>query len=486
MNVAAMELDTTRLVSARLVAMATEPYLDVALNMLTFIPVPGLKTFATDKWWRCYVDPVCVHTWSIEVIATVLRHEVRHTLMDHGGRAEQLPVPAALRGEWNKAADATINPDVESAGRARWPFGVVKPSDIPGGHIGLTAYEFYRCLTDSSGQTPPGAGAPGMGREGEGAEGDGDGDAEGAGRSTTAQEGPGSAQGGGEQPDGEGSAGGSTGAAGAAAPAAPRSGGTPTGAPCAGGSAVTGHQGDWELPPPQDDSDAGISNAVAESIRRRTATKVRQHASGKGRGTMPAGMALWAEDFLTPKHDWRKELAARLVRTLSHLPGREDYTYQRPSRRHPQRSGMPLVPGLVVPEPPRVDVILDTSGSMADVIGQALAETEGILKGRANTRIIPCDAAAYATQNVRTTKHLNVIGGGGTDMRVGMKASADLRPRSHVQIVITDMGTPWPHKPYRPMQKVIIVGCTPEPTRPEQRPFWATYVHVPTGQGWPR
>lgn len=461
------ELDATRLVSARLVAMSAEPYLDVALNTLTFVPVPLLGTFATDRWWRCYVDPVCVRSWSIEVIATVLRHEVRHCLMDHAGRAEQVPVPAEFGGDWNRAADATINPDIESSGRASWPFPVVHPGDIPGGRQGLTTDEFYQLLTagrDIQGDPVVGAvqGRPGAGGASSGgSRGSGPGPAGDAGVS-------------GDRAAGDGSAGPGS--------AAARRGTADAEHGCGGGSGVTGVPGWWELPDPGEDAgSSGVSNAVAEAVRRRTATRVRQHAQGKGRGIVPAGMVLWAEDYLTPTYDWRKELAARLIRSLSHLPGREDYTYRRPSRRHEQRRGGPLIPGLVVPEPPRVDAIVDTSGSMADVIGNALAETEGILRNRANTRVLFCDADVYDPQRGRSAKHLTVMGGGGTDMRVAMKRSADLRPRSDIQIVITDMGTPWPAKPYRPQQKVIIVGCTPEPTPEDQRPGWAKYVHVPTG-----
>ena len=55
-----------------------------------------------------------------------------------------------------------------------------------------------------------------------------------------------------------------------------------------------------------------------------------------------------------------------------------------------------------------------------------------------------CDEEAAAPQQVRTISELQLTGGGGTDMRVGIAAALDLRPRPQVVVVLTDGLTPWP------------------------------------------
>jgi hypothetical protein len=75
----------------------------------------------------------------------------------------------------------------------------------------------------------------------------------------------------------------------------------------------------------------------------------------------------------------------------------EDYTYGRPSRRSAS------LPGVVLPSlrrrPPRVCVVIDTSGSVSDAeLGSALLEVAAISRAVGGRRdlvsVVPCDAAA--------------------------------------------------------------------------------------------
>ncbi|NKS71742.1 hypothetical protein GS531_00695 [Rhodococcus hoagii] len=136
-----------KLSAAMIRARQAEPYLATALRAMTLIPAPGTGTFAIDKWWRCYLDPQCVDTWAVEVIATALRHEVRHVMYRHASRAEVLGVARDdERDDWNKAADAPINASVEAAGHAWWPFPVIHARSIPGGVAGMVSEELYALL----------------------------------------------------------------------------------------------------------------------------------------------------------------------------------------------------------------------------------------------------------------------------------------------------------------------------------------------------
>ena len=92
---------------------------------------------------------------------------------------------------------------------------------------------------------------------------------------------------------------------------------------------------------------------------------------------------------------------------------------------------------------------MDTSGSVSDVdLGSALTEVAAITRavgvtGR-NVAVYTCDAAVHPVQNVCRAEELALVGGGGTDLRKGIRAAMARQPRPDVTVVLTDGGTPWP------------------------------------------
>jgi predicted metal-dependent peptidase len=94
---------------------------------------------------------------------------------------------------------------------------------------------------------------------------------------------------------------------------------------------------------------------------------------------------------------WQRVLSSAVRRGVADVAGRVDFTYRRPSRR------AAAIPDVVLPslrQPiPQVAMVLDTSGSMSDqMVGQALAEVSGVLRGlgvgRRRLRVVCCDATA--------------------------------------------------------------------------------------------
>jgi hypothetical protein len=218
----------------------------------------------------------------------------------------------------------------------------------------------------------------------------------------------------------------------------------------------------------------GLPRWLADLLRRQVAQDVITH--GKQPGTVPAGLLRWAEEFLSPKVNWRAVLAAELRRAIAEVSGAVDYSYRRPSRRSAV-AGPVVLPALRRPVP-EVAVVCDTSGSMTeDLLAMVLAEVEGLLRALGlarQVRVLACDTAVAPAQRVSSARQVQLIGGGGTDMGAGIGAAAALRPRPAVTVVLTDGYTPWPEQAPKGMR--VVVGLLGE--RAPEAPAWARAVRV--------
>ena len=218
----------------------------------------------------------------------------------------------------------------------------------------------------------------------------------------------------------------------------------------------------------------GLDAAEADLVRRNVAHAVRE-TGGVGRGSAPQGVLRWAERVLTPPTvSWDRLLRALVRRAVADAAGRTDYTYARPSRRR--------VPGVVLPamRAPSlgVSLVVDTSGSMRAIdLDAAMSETVGVLRSAGVARdrvlILACDAATTVPQRVRSIREVRLVGGGGTDMRVGIAAAQAARPAPQVVVVFTDGDTPWPAVPARARLVCAVIG-NPH----AQTPPWARTVHI--------
>jgi predicted metal-dependent peptidase len=222
------------------------------------------------------------------------------------------------------------------------------------------------------------------------------------------------------------------------------------------------------------DGTGGLPGWQAELLRRQVAQDVLAHA--KQAGTVPAGLLRWAEEFLHPKVDWRRLLAAELRRAVAQVAGAVDYSYRRPSRRAAV-AGDVVLPALRRPVP-EVAVVCDTSGSMTeDLLAMVLAEVEGLLRALGlarQVRVLACDTAVAPAQRVTSARQVQLVGGGGTNMGTGIAAAAALRPRPAVTVVLTDGYTPWPAA--APKGTRVVVGLLGADA--PDAPPWARAVRV--------
>lgn len=154
------------------------------------------------------------------------------------------------------------------------------------------------------------------------------------------------------------------------------------------GSGADGLDRDWDLGP---DGAHGLTDQERDAVRFRVA----QGIVGRP-GNASRGWRRWAEEALHPPQPWR-ELLGAAMRAAATAPGAGDYSYGRPARRSA------AVPGAVLPSlrrtPPRVSVVIDTSGSVSDAeLGSALLEVAAIARAVGGRRdlvtVVSCDTAA--------------------------------------------------------------------------------------------
>jgi len=246
------------------------------------------------------------------------------------------------------------------------------------------------------------------------------------------------------------------------------------------GSGADGQERPWEL---------GSGGAEGLTRLQRDAVRFRVAEGIKGRpGDAPQGWRRWADEAFHPPQPWRQLLGAA-VRSAAGAPGLgEDHSYRRPSRRSAS------VPGVLLPSlhrmPPRVCVVIDTSGSVSDAeLGSALLEVAAISRAVGGRRdlvsVISCDAAAGVAVPLCRAENIELVGGGGTDLRSGFARGLRSRPRPDVIVALTDGQTPWPSTapPCR-----TVVGLFPRPARavneddpdylPDAPPSWARVVTI--------
>ncbi|WP_308295930.1 VWA-like domain-containing protein [Streptomyces sp. ISL-96] len=248
------------------------------------------------------------------------------------------------------------------------------------------------------------------------------------------------------------------------------------------GSGADGLEREWELGP---DGAYGLSKQEQDAVRFRVAQGITARP-----GNAAQGWQRWAEEAFHPPQPWRELLGAAVRSAASGSGAGEDYTYGRPSRRS---AG---VPGVVLPSlrrrPPRVSVVVDTSGSVSDTeLGSALLEVAAISRAVGGRRdlvtVLPCDAAARIVHPLCRAEGIPLVGGGGTDLRTGFARALRAQPRPDVIVVLTDGQTPWPGT--RPPCRTVV-GLFPrrhaarswdedDPEYvPDSPPAWARVVDI--------
>jgi len=234
------------------------------------------------------------------------------------------------------------------------------------------------------------------------------------------------------------------------------------------GSGAHGERRFWELPADdgREGGVPGVDRIKAELVRREVARRIEEKSPYDG--DVPYGWRRWAHATLAPKVDYMASLRHAVRRALRDSTlGRYDRTYRRPHRRQ-ACYGEFIMASFYQPRP-RPGFLIDTSGSMEDTqLARAVSELGGLTRQLgygADVVVACCDAAVHQARKAFTTTQIELYGGGGTDIGVGLRAFIErkLAPID-LLVIVSDCRTPWPREvPPFPVITVRVGDGAPPP-----------------------
>jgi predicted metal-dependent peptidase len=225
------------------------------------------------------------------------------------------------------------------------------------------------------------------------------------------------------------------------------------------GSGAHGERRFWELPADdgREGGVPGVDRLKAELVRRETARRIDDMS--RYAGEISLSWRRWARATLAPKIDYMATIRHAVRRALRDSTlGRYDRTYRRPHRRQ-ACYGEFIMSSFYQPRP-RPGFLIDTSSSMEDSqLTRAVAELGGLTRQLgygAEVVVACCDAAVHNVRKVFSAAQVELYGGGGTDMRVGLRAFIERKSAPiDLLVIVSDCHTPWPEE--IPPFPVIII-----------------------------
>jgi predicted metal-dependent peptidase len=234
------------------------------------------------------------------------------------------------------------------------------------------------------------------------------------------------------------------------------------------GSGAHGDPRFWEVPADdgRDNAIPGVDKLKAELVRREVARQIDQ----KSRYATDVSQAWrrWARATLTPRVDYMASIRHAVRRALRDSTlGRYDRTYRKPHRRQAAYGDF-IMASFYQPRP-RPGFLIDTSSSMEDSqLARAVTELGGLTRQLgygADVVVACCDAAVHNVRKVFSATQVELFGGGGTDLSVGIRAFIDRKVDPiDLLVIVTDCQTPWPAKtPRFPVITIRVGDGAPPP-----------------------
>ncbi len=354
-SVATRRAAAAKLAAARARLILDKPFLGALVLRLPLVEAGHwCKTTGTDAR-KLYYNPQWVDALSSAQTQFALAHEALHCALGHFARRGR-----RVQRIWDLACDFAINPLLLDEG-LQPPLGA-QVLDL---YRGMAAEEIYPCISDTLDS-----------EQFDDHVWDGDDGGQAGGGNGEAQD---QGQGGGAQPPGPSAQAG--GQPQAAEPQADPQSGSASPSPVD----PPDSPGDRQDGPP-----APLSAQQKEQLQQQwqrfmAAAAQRAREAGK----LSGGMSRLLQEALAPQVSWRAALAHYLLQVA-----RDDYSWQRPSRRSDGTAGEPLFPRLRS-HSGDIYVALDTSGSIDNTALAQFAGELNAIKGTLPVRLtlLACDAA---------------------------------------------------------------------------------------------
>ena len=232
------------------------------------------------------------------------------------------------------------------------------------------------------------------------------------------------------------------------------------------GSGAHGEKRFWEVPADQgDERIPGVDRLKAELVRREVARQIDQKSPYST--DVSQSWRRWARATLAPKVDYMATIRHAVRRALRDSTlGRSDRTYRRPHRRQ-AGYGEFIMPSFFQPRP-RPGFLIDTSSSMEDSqLARAVAELGGLTRQLgygADVVVACCDTAVHMVKKAFSASEIELYGGGGTDLGVGIRAFERRTDPIDLLVIVSDCQTPWPAKaPPFPVITIRVGDGIPPP-----------------------
>lgn len=405
-----------RLMAGRIVAQNRWPYMSGVLFALKPVEVTKeeVPTLAVDSGWRLYYCPEFVSDHPVEVLATAILHETLHCVLDHMGRYELVADSKESSAQaWNYCGDAHINKALDDQDM---PWGEFEP-------VRFKQLEQYGVTPDDSTEAAHRKVLNHLKENQTQLDFDSD---------------------------------------------------------C--GSVATGGKRAYEKPA-GDASAPSIGGSEQESVKDVLAIEVNRR---KGLGEEVGDTLVdWASGRLSPVVDWRKHLGVVMRSSFAVASGKKDYSFSKPSRKQDamKAAGTEVIlPALRNPSPPSIALLVDTSGSISrselELFG---SELFGILKSigsNSQVEVVGCDTKAtgpFRIKRATDIPELELLGGGGTDLRVGIDFILQ-NLRTEIVVIASDGETPW-HDKNPNSSKTYLALITTE-SGIKKAPSWVRPIFV--------
>lgn len=368
--------------------------------IFSLIPVhsPGLGTTKVDKYSRVYIDFDLMIKLGVEIASKYLIHEAWHILRNHFNRGKK--INQKKLDAWNVAGDCEINDDIKNV-----PHNWYVPNSINMSNYKTAEFYFERTKV--------------MFEDGNSAFGPGKSDNQENEDSNNPE----------IKPQG-----------------------------CGSGAGNPDIDNDYELSNGEAKSRNETEQAVARMI---TASNILRESVGRGDGSANS-LIEWAKIIKRGKQvSWDRVLRTHISHVIDFKSGESETSW---NFRSILADSVPeaILPGNADPEI-TVAVIIDTSGSNLGNIWKAIDQIDSIMRKAEirgdNLMVLSVDTEANKPILINNLKDIKLVGGGGTDMRVGFDAIMNIKSRKKVDIgiIITDGETLWPEE--KPRGNTAWITC---------------------------